>query len=55
VAVEPEANAKGERTVWLEEVWVDRLGALRGPGEDYSDAILRPEGGAWLGSGNTRG
>ena len=40
-AVEPEANAKGERTVWLEEVWVDRLGALRGPGESYSDVILR--------------
>jgi len=30
-------NAKGERTVWLEEVWVDRLGAKRGPGESYSD------------------
>jgi hypothetical protein len=30
VAVEPEANAKGERTVWLEEAWVDRLGAMRG-------------------------
>jgi hypothetical protein len=34
-------NAKGERTVWLEEVWVDRLGAMRGPGESYSDVILR--------------
>jgi len=41
VAVEPEANTKGERTVWLEEVWVDRLGARRGPGESYSDVILR--------------
>lgn len=39
VAVEPEANAKGERTV--EEVWVDRLGAMRAPGESYSDVILR--------------
>jgi hypothetical protein len=27
--------------VWLDEVWVDRLGALRGPGESYSDVILR--------------
>jgi hypothetical protein len=41
VAVEPEANDRGERTVWLEEVWVDRLGAMRGPGESYSDVILR--------------
>jgi hypothetical protein len=44
VAVEPEANAKGDRTVWLEEVWVDRLGAMRGPGESYSDVILRLAG-----------
>jgi hypothetical protein len=25
VAVEPYFNEKGERTVWLDEVWVDRL------------------------------
>jgi len=36
VAVEPYFNEKGERTVWLEEVWVDRLGAMRGAGESYS-------------------
>ena len=41
VAVEAEANERGERTVWLEEVWVDRLGAMRGPDESYSDVILR--------------
>ena len=41
VAVEAEANERGERYVWLEEVWVDRLTAMRGPGESYSDAILR--------------
>ncbi len=41
VAVEAEANERGARTVWLEEVWVDWLGAMRGPGESYSDAILR--------------
>jgi hypothetical protein len=41
VAVEPETSERGERTVWSEEVWVDRLGAMRGPGETYSDAILR--------------
>ena len=41
VAVEPYFNERGERTVWLEEVWVDRLGAMRGPGESFSDVILR--------------
>jgi hypothetical protein len=41
VAVEPYFNEKGERVVWLDEVWVDRLGAMRGPGESYSDVILR--------------
>jgi hypothetical protein len=32
---------RGERTVWLEDAMADRLGAIRGPGESYSDAILR--------------
>jgi hypothetical protein len=41
VGYEPEANERGERTVWLEEVWVDRLGAMRGPGEGYSEVIVR--------------
>ena len=39
VAVEPYFNERGERVVWLE--WVDRLGVMRGPGESYSDAIMR--------------
>jgi hypothetical protein len=33
VAYETEANERGERTVWLDEVWVDRLAAMRGQGE----------------------
>ena len=41
VGYEAEANERGERAVWLEEVWVDRLGAMRGPGESFSDVILR--------------
>jgi hypothetical protein len=41
VAVELEANERGERLIWLEETWVDRLHSLRGPGESYSDVILR--------------
>jgi hypothetical protein len=46
VAVEPyfNFNERGERLIWLEEVWPDRLAALRGPGESYSDVILRIAG-----------
>ncbi len=38
---ERDPNAKGERTVWLDDAMADRLGAMRGPGESYSDVILR--------------
>jgi len=41
VAAEPQLNAKGERLIWVEEVWCDRLNAMRKPGENYSDVILR--------------
>jgi hypothetical protein len=41
VAVEPEANERGERLIWLEDAMADRLGAMRGPGESMSDVILR--------------
>jgi hypothetical protein len=34
-------EAQGKRPVWLEPAAVDRLTALRGPGESYSDVILR--------------
>jgi hypothetical protein len=37
-------NTKGERTVWLEGAMVDRLGAMRGRGESFSDAIIRIAG-----------
>ena len=37
VAFEPEANEKGERLIWLEAAVVDKLGAMRRPGESYSD------------------
>jgi hypothetical protein len=33
VAVEPEANERGERVIWLEDAMADRLGAMRGQGE----------------------
>jgi hypothetical protein len=41
VGYENEVNERGERYVWLEDAMVDRLGAMRGPKESYSDAILR--------------
>jgi len=44
VAVEAEANERAERYVWLEAAMADRLGAMREPGESYSDVILRIAG-----------
>ena len=41
MTIRNEADERGERLVWLEEVWVNRLGAMRGPGEDYSAVIPR--------------
>jgi hypothetical protein len=41
VMYEPQSNAKGERMIWLEEKWLNQLGAMCGPGESYSDVILR--------------
>jgi hypothetical protein len=41
VGYENKVNEKGERLIWLEPSTVDRLRAMRGPGESYSDVILR--------------
>jgi hypothetical protein len=41
VNFENAANEKGERLIWLDRSVVDRLTAMRGPGESYSDVILR--------------
>jgi hypothetical protein len=41
VACEQEADANGERQIWLAAAVVNRLKALRGAGESYSDVILR--------------
>ena len=38
---EAEANERGERYVRLVPAVADRLGAMRGPGESFSDEILR--------------
>ena len=41
VGYENVVNERGERLIWLEPNVVDRLRAMRGPGESYSDVILR--------------
>jgi hypothetical protein len=41
VSFENKIDANGDRLIWLEPSVVDRLRALRGRGESYSDAILR--------------
>jgi hypothetical protein len=41
VGFENKVNEKGERLIWLDPGVVDRLRSLRGPGESYSDVILR--------------
>jgi hypothetical protein len=44
VGYEAEPSERGERYVWLDAAMVDRLGAMRGPGESYSAVILRIAG-----------
>ena len=41
VGFENPVNENGERLILLERTAVDRLRSLRGPGESYSDVILR--------------
>jgi hypothetical protein len=41
VGYENATNEKGERLIWLDRAIVDRLRAMRGPGESYTDVILR--------------
>jgi hypothetical protein len=41
VSFENKTNEQGQRLIWLEPNVVDRLRALRGRGESYSDVILR--------------
>jgi hypothetical protein len=44
VGFENATNEKGERLIWLDRAVVDRLRAMRGPGESWSDVILRLAG-----------
>ena len=41
VAAEPALDERGQRVIWLEPRIVDKLRFLRGPGESYSDVILK--------------
>jgi hypothetical protein len=38
---ERDPDDKDEHQIWLARAVVDRLRAMRGPGESYSDVILR--------------
>ena len=35
------ANEQGEREIWIDEEALNKLDAMRGPGENYSDVILK--------------
>jgi hypothetical protein len=41
VGFENKTDEQGNRPVWLDRAVVDQLRSLRGPGESYSDVILR--------------
>jgi len=41
VSYENASNEKGERYEWLDRKVVNHLRTLRGPGESFSDVILR--------------
>ena len=41
VGVQQERAPNGDHYVWLDPRFVDRVRAMRGPGESYSDVILR--------------
>jgi hypothetical protein len=41
VGVGPTPSEKGEREIWLDDGALNKLRAMRGPGETYSDVILR--------------
>ncbi len=39
VGFEREPDAKGDRQIWLDAAVVDRLAAMRRPGESFSDVV----------------
>jgi hypothetical protein len=54
VALENAINERGERLIWLDRAMADRLRAMRGPGESYSDRqspLMPSPGGPLVGLG----
>jgi hypothetical protein len=41
LSLPPQRDGRGGVRIWLANEFVNRLGALRGPGESYSDVIIR--------------
>jgi hypothetical protein len=41
VSFENKTDEQGQRLIWLDCAMVDRLRAMCGPGESYSDVIMR--------------
>lgn len=41
VGYEAQLDRQGNRLIWLDEWTVNKLSALRGPGESYSNVIVR--------------
>ena len=41
VGYEFPTNERGEKLIWLDRAVIDRLRSLRGPGESFSDVIVR--------------
>jgi hypothetical protein len=41
VGYEAEPDAEGEMHIWIDDRQADRLAAMRGPGESYSEVVLR--------------
>lgn len=41
VGYENEINERGERLIWLDLLVLNRLRAMRVPGESYSDVMIR--------------
>jgi hypothetical protein len=44
VGYEAEADAEGEMHIWIDDRQADKIAAMRGPGESYSDGIMRIAG-----------
>jgi predicted CopG family antitoxin len=49
-----QTDERGLIRIWLDRPFVDRLGQMRGPGESYSDVIMRVAKG-WRPSGRLGG